>query len=564
MTVSSPERFHDLDALRAFAMLLGIVLHGMMSFIELPVFVWPAQDLYQHKEYRFVLEAIHGFRLPLFFLISGFFTTMMWRKRGLNFTIKRRAKRIGYPLLTGMITIVPVIFVIAAISSGLALSSNRLFKAAKTGELSFIENSAKAGGNLNRTMLIGTQDPPGLAALHLAVLHDQADTARLLLEHGADPDVRQAGANQLGIRPLHIAAAKADMEIFNALLAAGADVNVRATAGFTPLDVAQDAERLLGDDLGIKFAAASESQQMIPLLIARGGLSGDGLAENASVSVSEKSEEEMLYDMIIELPDWALLILGLCAFPIFVHLWFLWYLIWLVAMFAMFVKLAQRFGWKLPSRIVSSPRCWLLLIPLTFAAQLLMFQSPGPDTAGGLVPWPPILFYYAIFFGFGAIAYGNPDFEQKAGRQWPLLFVLSLGALVAELAGRELRLENFALWHPIVSLCSVIYVWAMTFGMIGLFRKFFSKENKRIRYVSDSSYWLYIAHLPVLQVLQIWMSDWALPSIVKFVIICGITTGVLLVAYEYLIRYSQIGTMLNGARKRPERIAGKEALDASS
>ena len=66
------KRYHDLDALRAFAMLLGIGLHGFMSFVPIPLPVWPAQDVNQHNGYLFALHAIHGFRLQLFFLVSGF------------------------------------------------------------------------------------------------------------------------------------------------------------------------------------------------------------------------------------------------------------------------------------------------------------------------------------------------------------------------------------------------------------------------------------------------------------------------------------------------------------
>ena len=38
----APDRFHDLDALRAFAMLLGIVLHACLFLM--PVDAWPVQD----------------------------------------------------------------------------------------------------------------------------------------------------------------------------------------------------------------------------------------------------------------------------------------------------------------------------------------------------------------------------------------------------------------------------------------------------------------------------------------------------------------------------------------
>ena len=79
-------------------MLLGIVLHGLLSFIPLPI--WPAQDIHQNEDvYGLIIVAIHGFRMPLFFLISGFFTAMMWKNRGLKGLLKHRFQRIGLPLV---------------------------------------------------------------------------------------------------------------------------------------------------------------------------------------------------------------------------------------------------------------------------------------------------------------------------------------------------------------------------------------------------------------------------------------------------------------------------------
>ena len=85
------KRYHDLDALRACAMLLGIVIHALQSFIPIPIPVAP-QDINQSPEiYGYVFNIIHGFRMPLFFLISGFFTAMLWRNLGLRNLIKHRA-----------------------------------------------------------------------------------------------------------------------------------------------------------------------------------------------------------------------------------------------------------------------------------------------------------------------------------------------------------------------------------------------------------------------------------------------------------------------------------------
>jgi fucose 4-O-acetylase-like acetyltransferase len=106
LTASASLRRHDLDALRAFAMLLGIVLHASLSFSTLP---WVVRDTRQSGLYSVFMQALHGFRLPLFFLVSAFFTTMLWRRRGLASLLKQRAVRILVPCLVGLVTIIPVL-----------------------------------------------------------------------------------------------------------------------------------------------------------------------------------------------------------------------------------------------------------------------------------------------------------------------------------------------------------------------------------------------------------------------------------------------------------------------
>ena len=91
----------------------------------------------------------------------------------------------------------------------------------------------------------------------------------------------------------------------------------------------------------------------------------------------------------------------------------------------------------------------------------------------------------------------------------------------------------------------------MIFGMLGIFRRYFPGENRRVRYLSDASYWLYIAHLPVMFFVQIFVSTLPIPIILKLVIICGLTVGGLLIVYQLAVRYTFVGIMLNGKKIRP-------------
>ena len=571
--VLEKKRFHDLDALRAFAMLLGIALHGAISFF--PVGIWPAQDIHQPEVavpaqlvetlgqaglesprsvnlYEMVMHAIHGFRLPLFFLVSGFFTAMLWRNRGLKQLARHRAKRILLPLAI-FVPIMWILLIPVGIYGGAKKEEVRklrsesakvvqpkakprakndpqapidIGKAAGNGDLEAIERHIKAGTDLNQ------RGPDQSTPLMTATTFGRVEVAKALIGAGADLNMKSKD----GSTALVGASFFAHPEIVEALLEAGADPNIRNNDGSTALDVVQ-----------------TPWEQIKPIYDFVGGIMGpDGpkldyeriqkTRPKIAVMLKEKGAEEG------EGVGAGLIGLVMLIFfaPIFHHLWFLYYLIWLVLGFIAITWLLGKLKWKaLPDWVVTSPLSWLWLLPATFLAQLLMNDSFGPATAAGFLPWPPILIYYAVFFFFGAVCFGRDSFETKVGKLWPLSFVLAVPPLLAGLC--LVKSQNNGL---LLAACSVAYAWLMIFGFIGFFRHFFSGENPRIRYISDSSYWLYIMHLPVIMFVQAMISTWNMPSFPKFLIACAATTLPLLLIYEFVVRYTFIGTLLNGKRTR--------------
>ena len=101
------DRLHSLDALRAFALLLGIFFHGAAGYIEnFPVQLWPMREPPSATLGAFFFVS-HMFRMSLFYLLAGFFGRMLLERRGVGPFVRDRAKRILLPLVIG----VPVVLI---------------------------------------------------------------------------------------------------------------------------------------------------------------------------------------------------------------------------------------------------------------------------------------------------------------------------------------------------------------------------------------------------------------------------------------------------------------------
>jgi glucan biosynthesis protein C len=57
--------------------------------------------------------------------------------------------------------------------------------------------------------------------------------------------------------------------------------------------------------------------------------------------------------------------------------------------------------------------------------------------------------------------------------------------------------------------------------------------------------------VPLVIAAQVVVAPWPLPSHIKFVLISGFVTALLLLSYQLFVRYTWIGLILNGPRSRP-------------
>ena len=102
------------------------------------------------------------------------------------------------------------------------------------------------------------------------------------------------------------------------------------------------------------------------------------------------------------------------------------------------------------------------------------------------------------------------------------------------------------------------YAWTMSLAMIGLFCRLFPHPRPAVSWLADASYWMYLVHVPLVMIAQLLMREWPLPAGVKFLIILTAVTAILLASYRWCVRYTVIGTLLNGPRAVPTNGPGRQ------
>ncbi|MBB3221186.1 acyltransferase family protein [Pseudoduganella umbonata] len=106
---SDQQRFHHLDAVRSWALLAGIVLHAIMSF--LPGYReagWPLADGSTSAGLGILYYLIHLFRMTLFFVVAGFFAGLLHARLGTRGLLKNRLRRVALPLVAFYVLTMPL------------------------------------------------------------------------------------------------------------------------------------------------------------------------------------------------------------------------------------------------------------------------------------------------------------------------------------------------------------------------------------------------------------------------------------------------------------------------
>jgi glucan biosynthesis protein C len=93
------DRIHSMDNLRALAMLAGVVYHAALAYSPLMHPFWPTADAGRSVAVDAAAWFLHTFRMPLFFVVAGFFAALLVSRRGMGGLFRNRCARVLLPLL---------------------------------------------------------------------------------------------------------------------------------------------------------------------------------------------------------------------------------------------------------------------------------------------------------------------------------------------------------------------------------------------------------------------------------------------------------------------------------
>jgi peptidoglycan/LPS O-acetylase OafA/YrhL len=247
------------------------------------------------------------------------------------------------------------------------------------------------------------------------------------------------------------------------------------------------------------------------------------------------------------------------------HLWFLYYLAMITVLTLVARSLIMTFSWH-PALAQRSDAVvsWLarparsglgllaLVIPTAVTLWFMRYWSVDtPDQE--LQPHFPVLLLYGGCFILGWMLSRQRNLIPQFARLTPLRWLLAGGGMLGVIFLSEIQTDpahpHYLAAHVGFVVSYAIMMWSFVFLTVGVFKKICQQPRAWIRYVADSSYWMYLIHLPIVVWLQVAVAEVQLHWSLKLTFISLLTIAVSLVTYDLWVRSTWLGALLNGRRR---------------
>lgn len=239
--------------------------------------------------------------------------------------------------------------------------------------------------------------------------------------------------------------------------------------------------------------------------------------------------------------------------PAALHLWFLLYLLYFYLLLPACGWLAQR-ARRHERAVGAALGAPALVLALGIYTALTLWPYRGGLVLEGFLyfkPHLPSLAYYGSFFVLGYLLRDFPSLFRTAARHAggyallaAVLFPLALYASHLDFAAGG---KNAGLHLAAVS-ANGLCTWALVYVFIGSTQRYFDRENPWVLYASQSSYWVFLVHMPLVCLAAWWLVPYDLPALLKFSLVVAFTATLCFASYHYLVQRSWMSVFLNGRR----------------
>lgn len=238
------------------------------------------------------------------------------------------------------------------------------------------------------------------------------------------------------------------------------------------------------------------------------------------------------------------------------HLWFLYYLMMVFVICHLIKQLKPSFFIDIYNQVkkiaFANPQNaykTILFFSMLSACFIIPQQQGLIDTSICFIPDLLILFTYLVYFIFGYMLFSFRENLEAIFANWQThLSVASVLAFLYFFTFLYAQNNPSFIWVGLASFLCSLLSWLMIFGLLGLFLYKLSRESKILTFISKSSYWSYLMHLPLTILLGGLFIHYNIPHVVKAVLIMTITYIILIFSYKLLVERTFIGQFLNGKK----------------
>ena len=251
------------------------------------------------------------------------------------------------------------------------------------------------------------------------------------------------------------------------------------------------------------------------------------------------------------------------------HLWSLEYLAIMLAAFAIFVWLRglgkarsdkPARSVAVFDRVLDSPwRPIYLAVPTTLVLWLghrFVGLDALMDRMNSFVPEPFRLLHNAIFFVVGVRLHRRRhNLVHFASHGWTYLaLTVPVFACRALLVQTDLVRALDGVASVPLAASGALFLLAAHVWFPGPALGMLNRPQPALSYLADSSYWVYLTHLPIVGLLQVDLHPLPIAAAWKFLIVLSVTMALTLASYQFMVRHTFLGVWLHGRRSRAREV----------